>query len=118
VVTAWKPAEADYNLRQLRLAASALDGFLGGEQRVRDLGHLVGTLDGIKAALESPDDDWLDRLEDLLLTLESAYAVHLDRREPEIEADSARRVEEAVRTGQSMIASAIATLERRQATTR
>lgn len=117
-MTGWKRAEADYNLRQLRLATSALDGFLGSEKRVRDLGDLIGTLDGIKAALESPDDDWRDRLEDLLLTLESAYAVHLDRGEPELEPGSARRVQEAGRTLQSMIASATATLERLQATTR
>jgi hypothetical protein len=110
-VTGWRRAEADYNLRQLRLARSAVDDFLDSERRVRDLGDLVQMIDGIRSVLESPDEEWQDRLEDQYLTLETDYALHLDRREKELEPESARRIEDAVRTLQGLVASASETLD-------
>ena len=111
-MTGWRRAEADYNLRQLKLAQSGVDTYLTSERRVGDLGNLVGTLDGLNAALESPDEEWRDQFEDGLLTLESAYAVHLDRGARELDPASALRVAEAIRTLRSIVASAAAELER------
>ena len=108
----WGRAEADYNLRQLKLAKSALADYLASERRVGDLGDLGATVDGLNAALESPDEQWRDQLEDHLLTLESAYAVHLDRGARELEPEAARRVEEAVAALQRLIASGATSLER------
>ena|SRR5438128_9253946 len=111
-MSGWGRAEADYNLRQLRLAKSALDDYLASETRVGDLGDLVATLDGLNAALESPDEEWRDQLEDQLLTLESAYAVHLDRGARELAPEAAQRIAKAVATLESMITSAVPALER------
>jgi hypothetical protein len=112
-MTGWGRAEAAYNLRQLKLAKSALDHYciVASERRVRDLGDLVWRLDRIKAVLESPDEEWLDELEDPLLTLESTYAVNLDRAARALDCESARRVEEAVRTLRTTVASATSALE-------
>jgi hypothetical protein len=107
----WGPAEADYNLRQLALARNALDDYLASDRRVGDLGNLVGTLDGLNAALEAPDGDWQGRLENELVGLESAYAVHLDRGVKDLAPESAQRVEASVRAVQGLVASAGETLE-------
>jgi hypothetical protein len=107
----WRPAEADYNLRQLRLAGSALAEYLASDRRVGDLGALVGTLDGLNAALEAPDGEWQDQLENELVRLESTYAVHLDRGVKELEPESAQRIEAAVGTLQGSVASASEMLE-------
>jgi hypothetical protein len=111
-MTRWGDAEADYNLRQLKLAKSALDTYLRSERRVGDLGSLVGMLDGLNAALESPDEEWRGQFEDQLLTLESAYAVHLDRGARLLEPDAASRVQNAVGALQGVVASATVELER------
>jgi hypothetical protein len=110
-VTAWRRAEADYNLRQLSLAGNALDEYLAGNRRVGDLGNLVGTLDGLNAALEAPDGEWQDQLENELVRLESAYAVHLDRGAKELEPESAKKIEAAVGSLQGLVASASETVE-------
>jgi hypothetical protein len=107
----WGPAEADYNLRQLRLAGKALDDYLAGDRRVGDLGNLVATLDGLNAALEAPDGEWQDQLEKELVGLEAAYAVHLDRGVKELEPESAHRIEATVGTLRGLVTSASEALE-------
>jgi hypothetical protein len=110
-VIGWGRAEAEYNLRQVRLAEQAVSHYLASNRRVANLGDLVHTLDGLKAVLELPDEEWQDRLEDPYLTLETEYALHLDRKEKELEPESARRIEDAVGTLQGLVASASETLE-------
>jgi hypothetical protein len=68
-VSGWRRAEAEYNLRQVRLAEQAVDHYLASNRRVANLGDLVHTLDGLRAVLESPDEEWQGRLEDQYLTL-------------------------------------------------
>jgi hypothetical protein len=75
----WGLDRAEYNLRQLSLARRAIDGYVESDRSLRDLGSLIETLEALGAALESPDVEWLDRFEDEMLTLETVYAVRLDR---------------------------------------
>lgn len=111
-MTGWGRGEAAYNLRQLRLAQEALLGFLGTERRLADLGNLVSTLDAVNAAIEGADEAWEERFEDQLLTLESAYAVSLDRAARTLDDGTASRVAEAVAELERLNASHIEELER------
>jgi hypothetical protein len=109
-LTGWRGDEAEYNLRQLRLATQALDGYLESRRTLVDVGRLVPSLEALEAAMESPDEEWRARFHDDLLTLETVYAVRLDRG-GDLDDEDASLVDEAVGHLRTLVASAIESLE-------
>jgi hypothetical protein len=96
---------SDYDLVQLRRVHEALLAYRYGRKTTAALGALVGTLEGLNAALESPPELWAEQFDAQFTTLETVYALRREARAPDLEPDQAALVEEAVATLSSIVAS-------------
>jgi hypothetical protein len=102
----WAADRAAYNLRQLRLAARAIDDYCESPRSLADLGALVQTLEALEAVLESPDERWATRFSDDILGLETVYATRLDRG-GELDDEGARVVGDAIVTLRRLVQSGV-----------
>ncbi len=78
----WK---AEYDQRQYRLMADQLQGY---EEGKLNLASLVSRLEALLSALEAPDKAWKNDFWSKWGTLETVYAVALDRNEQGLAPDA------------------------------
>jgi hypothetical protein len=77
----WKK---EYDIRQYRLMADQLQRFAEGKL---DLASLVGSLKALLSVLEATDETWKDDFRSEWGTLETVYALALDRKERGLDSD-------------------------------
>lgn len=99
---------SEYDQRQYRLMHQALERFQEGKASLSDL---IASLDALLNVLESTEESWKDAFRYEWGTLETEYAISLDRGETALPPESINLVRQAVANMQALLQERIASDE-------
>ncbi|MBX9681576.1 MAG: hypothetical protein K2X38_22705 [Gemmataceae bacterium] len=91
---------SDYDQRQYRLMLQQLERF---EQGKATLSDLIASLDALLSVLESTEENWKEAFRYEWGTLETEYAISLDRGEPVLPSESMSLVHQAVANMEALL---------------